>query len=101
MERRTQLRGGGYTFGRNDDQASTSELNSGEQNYEKGDAPWYKVKAWRKRTWAIITCILVAIIVIVISVAVTQVQKYRNRYPNYFKVNYVLKDTCKQKRTGI
>ncbi|TLS30574.1 hypothetical protein PpBr36_02384 [Pyricularia pennisetigena] len=51
-------------------------------------------RAWRKRTWGLIgALVLIAIIIIiVVPVAVTTEQR-RNRYPDYFKINYTLTET--------
>ncbi|KAI8623821.1 glycoside hydrolase family 16 protein [Xylariaceae sp. FL1651] len=54
------------------------------------DEPWWKPRYWRRRTWVIVAAVIVVILVIVIVVPV-EVTK-ANRYPNYSKLNYALKD---------
>lgn len=58
-----------------------------------GYEPWWNVRYWRKRTWAIVIVVLVAAIVAgaVAGVLVTKA----NRYPDYSQLNYSLEDTCK------
>jgi hypothetical protein len=58
-----------------------------------GYEPWWNVRYWRKRTWAIVVVVLVAAIIAgaVAGVLVTKA----NRYPDYSKLNYTLEDTCK------
>lgn len=56
-------------------------------------APWWKPKYWRKRTLAIVAAIVVIILIIIIVVPVKVAEA--NRYPDYTKLNYSLKDECK------
>ncbi|KAF4983183.1 hypothetical protein FZEAL_1340 [Fusarium zealandicum] len=53
--------------------------------------PWWNPRYWRKRVWAAVVASIVLLLVIVIAVAVIQVRN--NRYPDYSKVSYSLKDT--------
>lgn len=52
--------------------------------------PWWNPRYWAKRTWFIVAAVLVVIIVAA-TVSGVLVAK-ANRYPNYTKLNYSLKD---------
>jgi hypothetical protein len=54
--------------------------------------PWWDVKAWGWKRFAIAGASLV-IIIIIIAVAAAEATK-KNKYPNYTKLNYKIVDTC-------
>lgn len=53
---------------------------------------WYEVKHWSKKVWLLVGLGIAIIIAIIIVIAV--VVSRNNRYPNYSKLNYSLKETC-------
>lgn len=53
---------------------------------------WWDVRAWSKKTLAIVGAGLIVLIIVVVVVPV-EVSK-NNAYPNYSPLNYSLKDTC-------
>ncbi len=53
---------------------------------------WYDVRHWKKRTMIIAAAAFIIILIIIIVVSVVEVRN--NRYPDYSKLNYVLKDNC-------
>jgi hypothetical protein len=64
--------------------------------YDRADTlnqPWYNVRSWRKRHWAIIGVVGVILLVVIIAVAVTQTKK--SKYPDYTALTYKLSETCK------
>lgn len=64
--------------------------------YDREDTlrqPWWNVKSWGKKAWAIFTGVVVVILIIVIAVAV--VVSRSNRYPTYTTQSYALAETCK------
>ncbi|TLD19739.1 hypothetical protein PspLS_09504 [Pyricularia sp. CBS 133598] len=51
-------------------------------------------RSWRKRTWAlIITAVLIVLIVVIVVPVVVTTEQHKNRYPDYFKINYTLTET--------
>ncbi|KAI5865580.1 glycoside hydrolase family 16 protein [Durotheca rogersii] len=54
------------------------------------DGPWWNPRYWRKRTWAIVVGVLVAIIIVAVVTPI-EVAK-RNRYPDYYRIDYALAD---------
>jgi hypothetical protein len=97
---RLDIRGGSRagTNGRKspEEDASTKELHaSGPYYYEEEPLrdPWYNPRYWRKRTWIVLGVAAVIVIAIAVPVGIT-VDRARNRYPNYSKLNYALAETC-------
>jgi len=53
---------------------------------------WYEFKHWSKKVWLLVGLGIAIIIAIIIVIAV--VVSRNNRYPNYSKLNYSLKESC-------
>ena len=65
-------------------------------HYGEYKAPWYDVRSWRRRTWAVVAAVVV-VLVVVIAVPAAVVSKRNSsegRYPDYVKLNYTLRETC-------
>lgn len=60
-------------------------------SYDRADTPWWNVRSWGKKAWAVFTGVVVVILIIVIAVAV--VVSRNNRYPTYSTQNYSLSET--------
>lgn len=61
--------------------------------------PWWNVKSWGWKKFAILIGAVVIILIIVIVVAVEVTKK--NKYPDYTKLTYKLADTCKHILTSL
>lgn len=57
------------------------------------ELPWWDPRGWRKRVWAGIAALVV--VAIVVGVVAGVLVAKANRYPDYSKLTYTLKDTCK------
>ncbi len=53
---------------------------------------WYEFKHWSNKVWLLIGLGIAIIIAIIIVIAV--VVSRNNRYPDYSKLNYSLKESC-------
>ncbi|KAI6317249.1 hypothetical protein MCOR34_004057, partial [Pyricularia oryzae] len=96
FEEHPALRGGGSEGIVSDDAHNAARGSWFRRDQPSGEEDPAKkgFRAWRKRTWALIAALvlIVLIIVIVVPVVVTTEQR-RNRYPDYFKINYTLTET--------
>jgi hypothetical protein len=54
--------------------------------------PWWDVRAWGWKRFAIAGALVVIIIIIIVVAAVEATKK--NKYPSYTKLNYKVVDTC-------
>ena len=80
-----------------EDGSSTKELHR-EHDQLSDDSveqkqPWYNPRYWRRRTWIILGVVTAVALAIAVPVGVT-VERSRNRYPNYTRINYGLAETC-------
>jgi len=81
-----------------DDMSSTKEALRRHQLYadsedERRDPPWWDARHWGKKGWIMVGIALAVIVAIAVPVGIT-VDRARNRYPNYAKLNYTLAETC-------
>ena len=94
------IRGGtGSGSPHDDDYSSTKEAMRRRQLYAESEEefrgwPWWDARHWSKKVWIFVGIAVAIIIAIAVPVGVT-VDRARNRYPNYVKLNYTLTETCK------
>jgi len=81
-----------------DDVSSTKEALRRQQLYADSDdgyrgPPWWDARHWGRKGWICVAVAVAVVIAIAVPVGVT-VDRARNRYPNYAKLNYTLTETC-------
>ena len=92
------IRGGTGSGSGHDDVSSTKEALRARGFYADSveyhhEPRWWEVKHWGKKVWIGIGVAVAIIIAIAVPVGIT-VDRARNRYPNYTKLNYTLAETC-------